>query len=572
MTDLAKLLYDFDYEIDRITLVQALLLMTFWYESPDDQKDTLYWMGVAVSLAYTIGLHRNTEASHMALNEKRLWKRIWWSCFMRDRLVALGMRRPTRIRVEDHDVPMLTLDDFQLQPLSDSITSIPRDCTLARDVDMQRSLAVMCVEKAKLSLCISSVLTTQYAVWNTHQGSFTADGHTTTTMMLLPKKPGSDISDVRNCDRQLQDWADELPPEASYRAFDANDPMMKRSPLLLHIALVHLLYHTAISALYRPQVLPCAPSDWNSHTRDHDTPLHDISRKKVHSAATKITRIARDLHDRNLTQYLPSTGVTVLLPAIVIHLMDMKASEGEDTETSLLGFRQCMQVMQRLCETYAAAYYATQFLEAAIIKAGIIISGRTLNLGGLLIAGQHQQRRQRHRNVSNPSQPSESSHLTPPPEPGFRPFDRTMKTFQRPVSDPPLPGFYPHPTALASMTTPSSSISARSSSSTLDSLSSHQSQGFPPSLVSYPSSSMTSFDEPEDYRTTIEDEDSEFDALVNLENTGQPGEDVTMKAAPVDGGMWMGPASVLPEVGLDDVAYPRAVGAFNMEMEMDRLH
>ena len=90
-----QVLYDFDYEVDRVSLVQSLLLMTYWYETPDDQKDTWHWMGVAITLAHTIGLHRNPEKSNMEPSKKKLWKRVWWSCFMRDRLVALGMRRPT---------------------------------------------------------------------------------------------------------------------------------------------------------------------------------------------------------------------------------------------------------------------------------------------------------------------------------------------------------------------------------------------------------------------------------------------------------------------------------------------
>ena len=103
-------LYDFDYELDRIALIQALLLMTYWYETPDDQKDSHHWMGIAVSLSHAIGLNRNPENSP-SLDEtrQRLWRRIWWSTYMRDRLIALGMRRPTRIKDTDFDVPMLTL-------------------------------------------------------------------------------------------------------------------------------------------------------------------------------------------------------------------------------------------------------------------------------------------------------------------------------------------------------------------------------------------------------------------------------------------------------------------------------
>jgi hypothetical protein len=173
-----------------VALVQALLLMTYWYETPDDQKDTWHWMGVAISLAQTIGLHRNPEKSNMEPQKKKLWKRIWWSCFMRDRLVALGMRRPTRVKDEDYDVPMLTEDDFEVQPLSENITIIPMDCTLVRDVEAQRQLAQMCIAKAKLCLCISHVLSAQYSVLVKCQGMQGQEGNTRSSVMSgLPNFP-----------------------------------------------------------------------------------------------------------------------------------------------------------------------------------------------------------------------------------------------------------------------------------------------------------------------------------------------------------------------------------------------
>ena len=153
-------------------LVQALLLMTYWYETPDDQKDTWHWMGVAISLSHTIGLHRNPTKS-LALDGKgkKLWKRVWWSCVMRDRLVALGMRRPTRIKSEDCDVPMLTLEDFDIDI---DVSNIPlfseEGETYEQAINRQRQLSIMCIEKAKLCICISHVLTAQYSVLNTNQG------------------------------------------------------------------------------------------------------------------------------------------------------------------------------------------------------------------------------------------------------------------------------------------------------------------------------------------------------------------------------------------------------------------
>ena len=180
--------------------------MTYWYETPDDQKDTWHWMGVAISLAHTIGLHRNPANSNMELNRKRLWKRIWWSCFMRDRLVALGMRRPTRVKDEDYDVPMLTEEDFEIQELPRTNSIIPLNCTLARDVEAQRDLAQMCIAKAKLCLCISHVLGAQYSVLVKHQGMQGQEGSTRSSVMLFPKKLDQ-TDEVKRCDVELSDWA-----------------------------------------------------------------------------------------------------------------------------------------------------------------------------------------------------------------------------------------------------------------------------------------------------------------------------------------------------------------------------
>jgi Fungal specific transcription factor domain. len=159
-----QLLYDFDYEVDRISLVQSLLLMTYWYETPDDQKDTWHWMGVSLSLAHTIGLHRDPGNSGMDLRRQRLWKRIWWSTYTRDRLIALGMRRPMRIKDDDCDVPMLTLDDFEFKTFPPEIVNMVGNCELLRNVNHQRELGLMFIEKAKLCLCVSHVLSAQYSV------------------------------------------------------------------------------------------------------------------------------------------------------------------------------------------------------------------------------------------------------------------------------------------------------------------------------------------------------------------------------------------------------------------------
>lgn len=339
--------------------------MTYWYEIPDDQKDTWHWMGVSLSLAHTIGVHRNPANSNMDPKRQRLWKRVWWSSYTRDRLIALGMRRPTRIKDEDCDVPMLALVDFDIRPFSAEALQAAGDLELLRRPDQQCKLALMFVEKSKLCLCISHVLKAQYSVLGHDQPSV---GSSETTMMLVPKKSGSEGCEVQTCDRELDGWALRLCREARYRP-ESMVPLTPTTEVLyVHRALLHMIYLTTSSALHRPHVLPSTSSP------NVESALQEVSRAKVRKAAVEITEIAQDLYMRDLIRYLPTTAVTVILPAVIIHLLDIKCNNPSVRTASLHRFRQCMQILQRLREIYCSADFATSFLEAAIRKADIHVA------------------------------------------------------------------------------------------------------------------------------------------------------------------------------------------------------
>ncbi|KAI8204175.1 Cutinase transcription factor 1 beta [Colletotrichum sp. SAR 10_76] len=363
-----RLLYDFDYESDRLVLVQALLLMTYWYETPDDQKDTWHWMGVAISLAHTIGLHRDPAATSMPPRKQKLWKRIWWSCFMRDRLIALGMRRPTRIKDEDFDVPMLQEADFELEVLPEDNTVIPTECTLLRDVAMQKELAALCISKAQLCICISHMLKAQYSVLI--RDKMRPENTVNSTMMLFPNKKLDNVESVTSVDLELMAWSETLPPICQYRPLTPLDVKNGRSTVAVQRTLLHMVYFTTISALHRPQFLPSSPV----HAPTTSRQVQEMSRLRVRDAAMHVTRMAAELHQLRLEKYLPTTGVTVILPAMIIHLLEMKNPVSQSRDRATRGFRQCMRVMEKLREIYAAADYATGFLDAALRKAAIDIN------------------------------------------------------------------------------------------------------------------------------------------------------------------------------------------------------
>lgn len=59
----ARVLYDADYESDAVSNVQALFLISFWWGGALDQKDTWHWLGAAIGLAQSKGMHRSYVCS-----------------------------------------------------------------------------------------------------------------------------------------------------------------------------------------------------------------------------------------------------------------------------------------------------------------------------------------------------------------------------------------------------------------------------------------------------------------------------------------------------------------------------
>ncbi|KAF5647675.1 cutinase transcription factor 1 alpha [Fusarium tjaetaba] len=108
----AKTLYDVDHETDRNVLTAAIFLLGFWWNGPDDQKDSWFWLGCATSCAQSLGMYRSTVASRLSPEKRALRKRIWWSIYTRDRHTAACLGKPCRIRDEDCDIEPLTEEDF----------------------------------------------------------------------------------------------------------------------------------------------------------------------------------------------------------------------------------------------------------------------------------------------------------------------------------------------------------------------------------------------------------------------------------------------------------------------------
>ncbi|KAF5558544.1 cutinase transcription factor 1 beta [Fusarium napiforme] len=357
----ARLLYHLDTEPNRIARLQALLLMTYWYERADDEKDTWHWTGIALSQIHVMGIHRSPEQLGISPKAKRGRKRIWWSCYVRDRLLALGIRRPARIRPSTFNVPGLTMEDLEMDSFDDAVISFLGNPQIA-DPATQRGRMLCFLELTKLCVHIGDILFSQYSVLNNDISKVDEK----ITMMVVPKKSAQQMQDMEKCDLKLRDWIQNLGSPCRYKAGQSRETAQGHSALHLHQALLHMIYLTSTAVLHRPQAQRLDNSSGDDITTRR-------SADKIADAAAGITQVAYDLHQGDQLRFASTSAIPALLSAILIHLNDIASSPQDARYASIGQFYQCWQAIQSLRDMYASADHVIWFLEAVIQRTNVNI-------------------------------------------------------------------------------------------------------------------------------------------------------------------------------------------------------
>ena len=86
------------------------------------------------------------------------WRRLWWSCFIRDRTIGLGMKLPVRLSIVDYGMEVLELDDFDLEGATTCHLSLKGTTKLSWCPEKFRGLYTLCIEEAKLCICMDHLI------------------------------------------------------------------------------------------------------------------------------------------------------------------------------------------------------------------------------------------------------------------------------------------------------------------------------------------------------------------------------------------------------------------------------
>ncbi|KAL8243756.1 hypothetical protein R6Q59_010014 [Mikania micrantha] len=315
----AKALYDANYEDDRITIVQALILMGWYWEGPEDvTKNVFYWTRVAIIVAQGSGMHRSVEASQLSRPDKRLWKRVWWTLFTRDRSVAVALGRPVSINTDDTDVEMIHEDDF----IEDDGEG---------DFQPDAVHVQFFLQYVKLCEIMGLVLSQQYSV--------------------ASKQRRTNAIDLTHSDMALADWLQNCPREVYW----------ERSRHHFWSALLHSNYYTTLCLLHRAH-MPPATSTGRPNNLDMSYP----SRTIAFQAAGMITSIVENLVERNEIKYTPAFIVYSLFSALIMHVYQMRSSVPSVVSASQERINVCMTALKEVSKVWLVAKMVHTLFESIL--------------------------------------------------------------------------------------------------------------------------------------------------------------------------------------------------------------
>lgn len=289
--------------------IQTAILLSFQGAgTPGDVWNTGTWIGLAVSMAEDHGLHRSTLQSNLNPKDKQLFKVIWWVLVFRDTMTSLTLGRPNKISMQDCDVDLLTLEDFNhdFDPQNGETIFGRRD----------EKKHEMLIEISKLNVLMGEL----------------------TRIRFKPRDP--EVNHTADFQIKLDAWRAALPDRLDWL----------KNPQAEEAMYLNMLYQHLIIYMYRPRL---ADSEI----------LEDFSLAKTVEAASEIAVIVGKLGMKNILA-IPQDFYSVFVTAMVVLAVDIrsKAKQGLPCMSSTQ-LQVCMLTMNQALDHWDQAPWVVKMFE-----------------------------------------------------------------------------------------------------------------------------------------------------------------------------------------------------------------
>ncbi|KAJ5538479.1 fungal-specific transcription factor domain-containing protein [Penicillium frequentans] len=323
----AKCMYRNGNERSKIVLLQSSLLLGLYHADIDEYNQPWYWTGIAISSCQILGLDHNNASSKNSSSitdrQRSFWRRLWWSCFFRDRWLSLAMGTHARIKLEGCDTPFPSPDDLLYD-----VVGLQEDTARAYLPGDMKRLAKYWVMLISLTRQLGDVLDIK------HQNL----------------RPRLSCQEINAFEKRLTQC--DLPDQ--YEAGLTRVSRFYSNHVHLHYQALTITFYCSFGIQNPLDLQLTENGDWQHRMR-----------LRANAAACRTNEILGTLVQERLLQFAGAMTASLLIPAMQTHLQQCKFGNDLSKRVGLNKLEVCMLVMEELQEVYAvASMYRRLFTKA----------------------------------------------------------------------------------------------------------------------------------------------------------------------------------------------------------------
>ncbi|KAI8595277.1 fungal-specific transcription factor domain-containing protein [Dissophora ornata] len=225
--DKAREILDTLYDSPDIHCVGALVLLAFQQMGTGNGYRSWMYIGISIRMAQHLGLNRDSMKLNprMPAVDREERSRVWWTCFMADRIMSTSFGRPQGIREHDVDATYpegIDEENIQLEYRLENATSM----LTGPSPDSEKNFVYM----ASLMKILGRVMVSLYSP---HSRSLSQSK----TSMTNP-------APLEELDKELTDWLLTLPPHLQFRS-------VQQEPGTF-VCTLHMTFYVVLILLHRP--------------------------------------------------------------------------------------------------------------------------------------------------------------------------------------------------------------------------------------------------------------------------------------------------------------------------------
>lgn len=337
-----ELLYNLGTEPSPLVIAQATLLLSFTSLSSTKTPYTV-WLSLAIENARLADAHLYANINAPSLRKHRsILKRVWWCCIMRDRSMALLLRRPVHITNEHFD--------FNACPLSAMDFVDEFDRSKVYNSATKERLAEILAQFAQLYITLTDILLLVFPPNGTWSSSREHNGGKYSLRRCraaLSRWYASAVSKLRN------------PGSNTVPATLSNDfQEIDYGSIVLYTNFLFMYYHTSRIALCHHEVLHL--EDLQGRGCRNTSPTEQLSRihetrHELQDATSALLKCHEDLVRQGLARWLPISAIGCTALPLVLNILNIKLSPPRENGPNIIKHHQGNTLIEMM-KTYGPQY------------------------------------------------------------------------------------------------------------------------------------------------------------------------------------------------------------------------